>query len=237
VKCTPETPLARLVWSMSKRLHWRGINNVRGTRLFREADKLFYDASLTRDYVVNIIAGRRTLLRELMGIPPPKRNRFQKFWNITRLTRRWVHRSFEYRLFAYVKFTGSLVRAVRLLGAALRLLPRMNRFVRLALVAVRNFTVRDRYTSEEAAIRLLQRRVRSNMEQRVAEKLRSHLKRSRHSRNAASLKLAAAALDDICKNGSDVGEATASALLSPSDGLGASKKRARMGDAPEASMP
>ncbi|KAG5190240.1 hypothetical protein JKP88DRAFT_299236 [Tribonema minus] len=148
-KVAPETPLALLVFRLGRKLHWRGLNAF--------------------------VQGRRTLLHALLGAPPPRRSAVGKIWNRTRVTKRWVHRVFEYKLLAYVKLAGSLARTLRLLAGAAALVPRMARVLRLGLGAARSVASSYRGLSEDDAVLLVQRRVRQHFARRLAERLRRRL--------------------------------------------------------------
>lgn len=167
-KIPPEAPLALLVHNLGRVLHWKKLNTVRNMKGFQELDRWLAGMDITRRGVVGFIQGRRAFLREILGIPAPRRSTVGKIKNITSISKRWTSRVLEYKLLSYVKLAGSIIRSSRLVFRAICLLPRMARFLRLTAVVVHSMARHGRGMSDSEAVLLLQRRVRAHAARRLA---------------------------------------------------------------------
>ncbi len=153
-KSDPDTPLARLVFALSRRLRWSALNRILKQRNFVRLDLLIQDVLVLRDGIVGIIRGKRVVLHKGMGLPIPNMSKMARFKLVVRKSRWWIHRTFEYKLLFFAKFAGGFLRGIKLIYIAFFRFLRMVRLARVAMVAVRSYTRKDRYSSFDAKYRL-----------------------------------------------------------------------------------
>eukprot|EP01084_Bolivina_argentea_P131579 232227_1 len=153
-KSDPGTPLARLVFALSRRLRWPALNRILKQQNFVRLDLLIQDVLVLRDGIVGIIRGKRVVLYKGMGLPIPNMSKMARFKLVVRKSRWWIHRTFEYKLLFYAKFAGGFLRGIKLIYIAFFRFLRMVRLARVAMVAVRSYTRKDRYSSLDAKHRL-----------------------------------------------------------------------------------
>ncbi len=176
-KSDPGTPLARLVFAMSRRLHWPALNRILKQRNFVRLDLLIQDILVLKDGIVGIIRGKRVVLHE-MGLSIPKRSKMARFRLLVMKSRRWIHRTFEYKLLFYAKFAGGFLRGIKLLYMAFFRFLRMVRLARVAMVAVRSYTRKERYSSFYAE-HCIQKCVRNHMATTLTNGIANRRRRKR----------------------------------------------------------
>ncbi len=176
-KSDPGTPLAKLVFALSRRLRWPALNRILKQRNFVRLDLLIQDILVLKDGIVGIIRGKRVVLHE-MGLPIPKRSKMARFKLVVRKSRRWIHRTFEYKLLFYAKFAGGFLRGIKLLYMAFFRFLRMVRLARVAIVVVRSYTRKERYSSFYAE-HSVQKCVRNHMATTLANGIANRRRRKR----------------------------------------------------------